>query len=68
MNIPNQVVTICHGNDQSYQLEDGDGIRLIKRKGRWFNLLCCDCGLKHEVEIKWKNGSTVDLYFKRLEK
>ena len=49
-----------------FELEDGDGIEITKRT-TFFYHVCCDCKLKHKVEIeRWKDN--IILKFFRCEK
>lgn len=57
------VAPIDHEEGGHFYLEEGDGIRLVRKKAHWFHLVCCDCGKTHEVKIRWKNDRTIDLHF-----
>ena len=46
------------------QIDDNDGIEINREVTHIFQV-CCDCGLKHRVDVEWK-GDSVVLRYKRM--
>lgn len=53
-------------NEQVVQMKDGDALRILPETDEFF-IECCDCGLRHRIDVKHECDSTVLRFSRETE-